>query len=493
MALADLKLRAEALDDKENDLIHQLRGVRLSKRTVQAEIAELTNNTAPIACLPNELLIVIFEKLRPLARTSSQKRNFPLDLCHVTRRWRSVVVGTSSLWTSIELSSESTDLLDAHLERSRGCQLEIIYDDVEEGPYNVRTRRNLDQVTPHIERVRQLRIFSESLESIHLILFRLSRSDALVLEHISIVCLDALDEGEVDLYNASHPGSAPSLTSLDLTGNIALAFLPSLNTVTTLKLRDLVTDISPKYRRLFEMLGALTNLTSLSLHGRVVHYGLAERLPKIEIASLLHLSISLEEDPYDEEDESFFPPDYLACVCTALITPSLETLALHHTTQHMFSYFASSLPVQPCRYPALKTLEISDRVPADGSVINITQATIHLIQALPTITHLAFLNGCAADVVELLIDNTLELPATSTLYWPALEVVTIMEMDTLRAGNILRQFVSGRDTRASPLSKLRLRASRSGKYTFASLDDVKWLQERLELEPIFEEDTYHTL
>jgi hypothetical protein len=43
------------------------------------------------------------------------------------------------------------------------------------------------------------------------------------------------------------------------------------------------------------------------------------------------------------------------------------------------------------------------------------------------------------------------------------------------------------------LSKLRLRASQPGKYTFASLDDVKWLQERLELEPIFEEDTYHTL
>jgi hypothetical protein len=64
-----------------------------------------------------------------------------------------------------------------------------------------------------------------------------------------------------------------------------------------------------------------------------------------------------------------------------------------------------------------------------------------------------------------------------------------VEMDLARAGRILRDFVASRDARASPLAKLRLLASRSGQYKFPSPDDVKWLQERVKLEPIFEGDT----
>ncbi|KAG6326319.1 hypothetical protein ID866_12770, partial [Astraeus odoratus] len=87
------------LQRKAQELIQQLLDVRVAVSAQRTKINELIRQRSPsMDCLPTELLLPI---LKLDIDTSTFERK--LELARVSRRWRDVILGSSSLWTTVDV------------------------------------------------------------------------------------------------------------------------------------------------------------------------------------------------------------------------------------------------------------------------------------------------------------------------------------------------------------------------------------------------------
>jgi hypothetical protein len=70
-----------------------------AKQSDSAEHPVVPNAT--IDTLPDETLIAIFEHIRNMSITWTTSVPFAVVASHVSGRWRSIAIGTTSFWTNI--------------------------------------------------------------------------------------------------------------------------------------------------------------------------------------------------------------------------------------------------------------------------------------------------------------------------------------------------------------------------------------------------------
>ena len=121
--LARARVELALLEERARDLLKELLGVRAALSTQRTKIGELIR-TKPSAInyFPTELLLSVLD----LAVHTSEDPGRKQQLASVCRRWRDIILGGPSLWTTIHVAQLDTSSIKTHLERSRGAPLDIV-------------------------------------------------------------------------------------------------------------------------------------------------------------------------------------------------------------------------------------------------------------------------------------------------------------------------------------------------------------------------------
>ncbi|KII94518.1 hypothetical protein PLICRDRAFT_182253 [Plicaturopsis crispa FD-325 SS-3] len=231
----------------------------------QAKAARSEDHHAPIDILPPELLSRIFEEIISLHKPS-KRFLAPYCLLGVTKHWRDIVLGTSSLWTSVNFDDEPTmlPLLTQHIERSQKRPLDIHIDSMSDTTF-AQARPFMD-----ISRWRQLRIYLRTRESLFDMLARLSEADAPLLERLSLACeLNELEDARVDDNRQMRWNTLRSLAYLHLDGILPRTCMLPGDVLTTLHFSNGRNYVVP-YSDFRAMLTRLPVLRTLILEDSVV-------------------------------------------------------------------------------------------------------------------------------------------------------------------------------------------------------------------------------
>jgi hypothetical protein len=365
----------------------------------------------PINALPNELLSYIFtlgsgaeeqgdddgddggeeEEDEEDSMDEHRKRlPFKVLVSHVCRRWRTVAIETSTLWTYLDFAEGPPfDKSRTWLERSKGCLLDIELDctvdeddtnsnesdDREDtdadssddlvapedrvampgGPAPVKTKetRSLgrvspadlpvvrDLILPHAARWRVFELMVNDFQIMYGILSTLAAiPEAPQLQVLRLYNYDDNDDYDYDHFRPPHLkqpfapfcGRAPNLLEVVLWGVHvdweACAFLRGLG---ELELEYHAKDVRPPYEIFFRILEGSPDLHILTLSASGPD-GNPEDWPLdvIELPSVKHLILA------------FVEPSYASALMNRLVFPNLSTLALDFDTFD-YSHFLAQL------------------------------------------------------------------------------------------------------------------------------------------------------
>ncbi|KAJ7019302.1 hypothetical protein C8F04DRAFT_337824 [Mycena alexandri] len=122
--------RAAELDAQILDLERALSSLRVERAMVQKE---LDSFKYPVLTLPNETMAEIFLHFLPIyPKCSPLKGPFsPINLTHICRKWRDIVLSTPTLWSSISLyfghnnPTAEVHKLEIWLSRSGCCPMSV--------------------------------------------------------------------------------------------------------------------------------------------------------------------------------------------------------------------------------------------------------------------------------------------------------------------------------------------------------------------------------
>lgn len=346
----------------------------------------------PVNALPNELLSYIFtlgsgaeeqgdddevsEEEEEEDSTNEHGRRLPFKVLvsHVCRRWRTVAIETSTLWTFLNFAEGPPfDKSRTWLQRSKGCLLDIELDctvDEDEdddredtdasssddlvppadriampgGPAPVKTKetRSLgrvspadlpvvrDLILPHVARWRVFELMVDDYQIMYGILSTLAGvPEAPQLQVLRLYHYDN-DDYDYDHFRLPHLkqpfapfcGRAPNLSEVTLWGVhvdwAACAFLRGLE---GLELSYHAKDVRPPYEIFFRILEGSPDLHILTLCASGPD-GSPEDWPLdvIELPSVKHLILA------------FVDPSYASALMNRLVFPNLSTLALDFDT-----------------------------------------------------------------------------------------------------------------------------------------------------------------
>ena len=174
-------------------LLQELEILDLDLKSQQAQYSRLLNDDTIVYRLPSELLSGIFMMCtttrRAFTRTSLYTLPFQVVASHVSHHWREIALGTPLLWNtptftvrpSSHINGRIISQLEAHLERSGSCFLDISLDfqfSEELGDY-------CRLLAKHSRRWRRLSILSmlEEGSEIHEML---RNAEVPILEHLSL-------------------------------------------------------------------------------------------------------------------------------------------------------------------------------------------------------------------------------------------------------------------------------------------------------------------
>ena len=474
ITLAELKDKAVCLADRERAILGELVEVRGLLKAGSQQITELTNQLAPVSSLPNEVLLMIFEEYRS---QSHHKMHSSVLLSHVCSRWRHLSMIVSFPWTTIVFDEEyhPAEFYEAFLTRSKNSPLEIVVWCVEGSFDDLEWDEALDQLSPHIGRWKRVEIVVDEVCWVNAMLERIHQASAPLLQCINITCYDP-SEADSDSHLASHTDCTPALSTLILSHNITFPSLRSFRTSTTLRLSYLADQVDfPSNHHFFELLRALTCLTTLSLRGELIQYSESDRLPIIHLPTLLSLEISPKMDDGSCSQRPI-PEDYVSRICNSLFTPALESLVIHFTCPSVISHFSNTLQTQPSKYPRLKSFEITEGLSRDES-------TVRLIRALPSITHFTLVDGPADGILHALHVDALAVPSLKVdPLWPHLCKITICELE--EEGHLLRELVLARLAIGFPIKNLQIPPFPVGGHKWLHSIDIHVLKKYANLELI---------
>jgi hypothetical protein len=468
--LAYLRNKAHDLRITETQLCLQLSELRESLRRVSSEEAEITNLSAPISRIPNEILTEIFGHMKG----SYGANDIPhvMVVSHVTRHWRNVALGSPSLWDTIRMSTanDSLDLPIAFLTRSKPCTLNITLEIPEDAPMS--GLQLIPILIPHFDHIRHLVIECGDNE---LVVQRLVESfldfQAPSLEHFEI-SLDLGNSQDSLLWNGRtriFTGGTPILSSVVLKGISLRCCSPPLSTVTHLTL-DSEGDgtMLMSYDYFCNALNACHSLTWLELRGRLFAFGSSDAARQINLPSLVSFAIGY---PIRYRQDH-----YVRSTFETISAPALQTLSLnymHRLTLQVVVHFIQSRAL----YPMLQHLRLEE--PA------VECMTVNSIRAMASVTHvtLMYVGGIPRKMAALapLLDRKYQSVSQADILWPRLHTLTICGFDDV----FIRDLITTRIVIGAPLVTLRIE---SGTYDTLLPCQIEWCRSRVKLESVAFED-----
>ncbi|KAF8548144.1 hypothetical protein OG21DRAFT_1516627 [Imleria badia] len=216
------------LKDELEQLTTQINGLQASHdelvrvmRNLQARAARIQNGKAPVARLPPDVLVMVFEECRHMhpqwTGVLSLLRQLPIEvrLSHICSQWRAVALSTPSLWSSIHFPFEhKEESLQEYLKRSEGSLLQVYL-----GPwakYSNLERTLTTVLMPHVGRFQELVLDAVSRETLSALLLAFRDEAAPALRRLRVMCRGTIiTHGPLPEVNIFTKG-APLLTDVRL-------------------------------------------------------------------------------------------------------------------------------------------------------------------------------------------------------------------------------------------------------------------------------------
>ncbi|TRM65864.1 hypothetical protein BD626DRAFT_546297 [Schizophyllum amplum] len=237
----------------------------------EAALSCVRNAAAAAHGIPNEVLAKIFEIC--VQDDAEQADRMLSMLEQICRRWRSVLLGTPTLWTHITLQHPNLrprnqlSLMSAYLRRSGGCPLYVWLTDADD----------LDDFLPllqsHANRLRYLSVNGRTFEGLHRIAASLRDLPAPELRRLQFTINSHPPSRAVQqslMPMSMFKGGTPKLTHVhvQLAGALDVFPLQVPETTASLKITPYPTTIPLNGLR--NVLYNLHNLTELTVHGDLV-------------------------------------------------------------------------------------------------------------------------------------------------------------------------------------------------------------------------------
>jgi hypothetical protein len=466
--LVYLRSKVADLRNTERQLSSQLSEVRQSLKIVLSEEAEISNLSAPVACLPNEILGDIFRCLKG----SCGVHGIPcvVVVSHVTRHWRHVALSNPSLWDTIYMNTAHTslDLPITFLTRSKPCKLDVMLTVPEDAVMS--GLHMIPILFPHICHIRRLTIQSNENEHIvQQLIESLIDFQVPSLEHLEI---DMRLENNQDAFLWRDPkciftGCAPLLSSIVLNGIGLQCCTPPLGGITRLLLdSDGDGALLMTYDYFCNTISACRCLTWLELRGRLHAFGQDESARRIEIPSLVYFAIGY---PIHYRRDI-----YIRRTIETISAPGLRTLSLNamyrQTLQMVFNFIQSHM-----LYPMLQHLRLEEA----------TCITTDFIRATPSITHLTLMHLAPIPrkmaPLRHLLDYEHQSVSQTDILWPRLQSLTVCVFEEA----LIRDLITTRTAVGAPLVTLRIE---SDSYDALEPHHLEWCRERVNVQSVNFED-----
>lgn len=388
-------------------LWHQLVDLDAHASAVRTERNTLRNWDAPIWCLPDEVLVMIFEegmrRPRDLSYNLGVRAHFGVRVSHVTRRWRSLAISAPKLWTSIQCVTKEDDppypqkcthRASTFLSRAGSLPIDIL---IEGFRVKDTTSGFLQLLGTHIENCHQLRITeSRSLSKKRRAKWRSLMIEsqqtglARVLKCISSKPMPLLASIDINFINigwreAFSPFGAPRLTTARIVGSnihTTHGYLSEFKSLQSLQLGNLHST-PDTYHLLRDALMALPSLRHLELFLKNDIVWSTGELP-ILLPNIRHLHVT------GEWHDSWASFDFLRCIQA----PSLDTLSLSPARSDIKGRGALALIeyANKLHFPALQHLIL-----INAERISDLVDLIVLARAFPQIERLTVIPGCVAE------------------------------------------------------------------------------------------------
>lgn len=395
--------------------------------------------------LPSETLGAIFEEC--VHQIPGQQ----LVLSAVSSRFRAVALGTPSLWCNVthfvgrpHQCSRTT----AYLHRSKACVLNVSLV-VGIGHKDLKTisleetSTALDLFIPHVSRWQNFHIEGTFGSGMRLCISRLSEAKAPCLTHLEISYMFRADPPPSRVDSAIFSGVS-SLSTVHLCGMPMHYCLPPLASVTHLLLQfPLDSDDGVNPLKFASALNGLSCLTHLNIDGDLDYDMQLWSLPTIYLPSLTLLAIHADDEP-----------NQIPVLLAAIRAPSLHFLILQPAeSSDQASVFASLMPMQPPKFPSLRSLTICETYLYEFT----TRFWKQLMLFLPDITHLTVV--LANTVIKALEPGDLSVAGVYVSEcWESLRMLTLSEKeDAEEVGTEQLCTMLGRRREAGyPIRRLRI-------------------------------------
>lgn len=443
--------------------------VNLATTFVDETSFQVANFLVPISRLPPEVLAIIFEANQPGQddfanweshhRLNDQYYELPpiIIASHVNRHFRAVAIHTPRFWSNVYFTlAMPLGLLDAFLERSAPCSLNIWLRDIASDLVNVTMEDVLEKIIPHSAR---WHLFIAVIYNFGFLTPLLLSFRGLHAPRLKVLKLGQWHDRGITLGGFRIPDSflyTPSLHVLELNRISVYDCWPSMVALTdlTLESRAKIT-----YEHLAQALAEAPLLEFLNFHSGIILPEPGGSVSTIHMPCLLHLQESIAPKNFGRNPNiySFIIAPQLLSLCVSPSwerSESLTTLFLDFIRKHGRT-----------RYPALFTLSLLG-LDCSQSIDS------NFIHAMPLISSVC-LTGLAEDaVVRFLSEKDTDPEAP---FWPCLSSLEIATLDI----EVLCEFISHRTTIGRPLKLLKLISGRDSLQIPS--DRMEWLKERVEV------------
>ncbi|KDQ14671.1 hypothetical protein BOTBODRAFT_174531 [Botryobasidium botryosum FD-172 SS1] len=341
----------------------------LSTHTAQrlSALAARQNDLGPTACLPDEILYIIFEFVVESRRWLYPSRaREPLRLSHVSRRWRNIALRTPIIWTMV--NSLNYSLVELFIARSQSAPLHIrlecaVFYTTEEGltpdlcrhKFILQRGRDSHKITrlleklliPHIHRWKTLQLALVVPDNFG----QLFALPAPLLEYFYYNNPERSSMLSASSTHNLFSGHAPCLRELSLT-RIYLPFATSLYSgVSGLELQAITFDLS-----LQQFVRGLGDCASLS------HLSLGQLQFLDEGSPLISAPISL---PNLEKITVALDMDVMRDILSSIVIPASSHLVIWHFEGDLGAFF-SLLKDNLLNVPKIRNLQVSCEFGAVG-------------------------------------------------------------------------------------------------------------------------------
>ncbi|KAF9054401.1 hypothetical protein BJ165DRAFT_712690 [Panaeolus papilionaceus] len=358
-----------------------------------------SNPTGAIACIPVEILTIIFEEVCTSTTSNNELDVRPeFTISHVCQHWRAVATNLPGLWNNFVASASTpSHITSLYIERSQELCLDLDLDLRHDASDHSRRASALalwSLIKTTTSRWRRLNIqigphdataFSEDLREVGA-----PRLEALQVSSASHIA------GLTKIFE----GGSPSLKSLRLVGLSLLRFTPSTDNLTHL---DLMSNCPMHFATFAKIMNRMVHLEDLTIRSRVVEGWPTQPTQDdhIHLPSLAVLKIS------DRRWPLFIP-------LLTIVAPKLHTLSLYDLVAH-------DLPATGTEAQLRENLPaVTNCILRGGSTYIDEDGFSQLSTIFPKVSHFGMI-----DVDEFFVKQSSTYMHKASI-WPHLKTISMM-------------------------------------------------------------------